>query len=104
MGGTEAGAHDQHGDLDGGLVHVFWSFLCPLFLQSHGYQPCPAGEGGTLRWQVVACGLWADSGVHGTLITPWVLAVCDLTNDVLGFLNPQLCSGSLSPLNWEVCI
>lgn len=21
---------------------------------------------------VLACGLWTDSGVHGTLITPWV--------------------------------
>ena len=49
MGGLEAGAHDQPGDLGCGPVFGFRPFLCLLFLYSYGYQPRPTGEGWALR-------------------------------------------------------
>lgn len=64
----------------------------------------PSDSRGAGRRLVGVCGLWADAGVCGTLITLWVLAVCDLMNRILGFLNLQLCSVSLSLPNWEAYI
>lgn len=58
MGGTEAGAHDQHGDLDDGLVHVFRSFLCPLFYKAMAISLVLQVREGLSdgRWWPVVCG------------------------------------------------
>ncbi|TKC38026.1 hypothetical protein EI555_016179 [Monodon monoceros] len=55
------------------------SLMVALFtffgVSSAPYSTNPRLSAFSCRWQVVASGLWSDSGVHGTLITPWVLAV-----------------------------
>lgn len=78
--------------------HSYKAMALSLVLQVRDGLSDSRGAG---RRLVVVCGLWADLGVCGTLITPWVLAICDLMNWMLGFLNLQLCSVSLSLPNWE---
>ena len=54
-----------------------------------------------------ACGPWADPGdsFHGTLVTFWIWATCDLMSYVLGLPNLLLFSVSLLPLNFPyLCI
>lgn len=83
------------------VPHSYKAMAFSLVLQVRDGLSDSRGPG---RRLVVVCGLWADLGVCGTLITPWVLAICDLMNWMLGFLNLQLCSVSLSLSNWEAYI
>lgn len=59
------------------VPHSYKAMAFSLVLQVRDGLSDSRGPG---RRLVVVCGLWADLGVCGTLITPWVLAICDLMN------------------------
>ena len=64
--------------------HSYKAMALSLVLQVRDGLSDSRGAG---RRLVVVCGLWADLGVCGTLITPWVLAICDLTKEILFHLQ-----------------